>query len=81
MIYSVRVTPLRDDSVSSIYMVGSFYPYPLAKDTLEVIERKESKGEIPYIDTLEGFNDIFFDAHVMEALKRAERENGRTSKY
>lgn len=70
MMNSIRVTPLREDSVSSVYVLGDYYSVPLPDDALEVIEKKEELGGIEYLNTLEEMSKVFLDPYVMGAYRR-----------
>ena len=39
MMNSIRVTPLREDSVSSVYVLGDYYSVPLPDDALEEMSK------------------------------------------
>lgn len=70
MMNSIRVTPLREDSVSSVYVLGDYYSVPLPDDALEVIEKKEKLGGIEYLNTLEEMSKVFLDPYVIRAYRR-----------
>ena len=66
------MTPLRSDSISSIYIHGNFGRFNLPEDGLGIIERQENRGYVKYCNTLKEVYDAFFDPDVRAACKRAE---------